>query len=83
LALGAICELSVKAQVRFDAGLVDMNPPGRAQNKKHRPTIRLTDNLRGWLVHWNLDRPMMRGEKPLKAVANRTLQKAAKAGGVT
>ena len=49
----AITELSVAAQVRFDAGVVDMNPPGRLQNRKVRPSIRLTDNLRGWLVYWN------------------------------
>lgn len=79
----AICELSAQAQVRFDVGLVDMNPPGRTQNKKHRPMIRLTDNLRGWLLHWNLDRPIVRYGRPVKAVSNRTLQKAAKAAGVT
>jgi integrase len=78
----AICELSVKAQVRFDVGTVDLNPPGRVQNKKHRPTIPLTDNLRGWLLHWGLDRPIERNGAPVLAIDNRTLQKAAKDAGI-
>ncbi|MDP8996671.1 MAG: tyrosine-type recombinase/integrase [Pseudomonadota bacterium] len=54
----AVLTLSAKSQVDFENGLVRLNPPGRKQNKKHRPTIRLTDNLRGWLKHWAEDRPL-------------------------
>jgi hypothetical protein len=54
----AICELSVLRQVDFNLRIVDLNPPGRIQNKKVRPKIRLTDNLRGWLLYWNLNRPI-------------------------
>jgi len=54
----AVLTLSVKSQVDFENGLVQLNPPGRKQNKKHRPTIRLTDNLRSWLKHWAEDRPL-------------------------
>ena len=48
----------VGAQVEFEHGLVDLNPPGRRQNEKRRPVIRLTDNCRGWLGHWGQDAPM-------------------------
>ena len=54
----AIVDLSVKLQVDFATELVDLNPPGRRQNKKQRPVIRLTSNLRGWLEHWGEDFPL-------------------------
>jgi len=79
----AITELSIKAQVRFDTGIVDMNPPGRLQNKKVRPIIRLTDNLSGWLLYWNLDRPLIYQGKPVKNINNSTLKSAAKRAGVS
>ena len=41
----AITELSVLQQVDFRLGTINLNPPGRVQNKKVRPKIRLTDNL--------------------------------------
>ncbi len=56
----AILELDVGKQVDFTAGTVDMNPPGRRQNNKVRPLIRLTDNLKGWLLHWGETRPINR-----------------------
>lgn len=79
----AIIELDVSRQVQFQEGLVDLNPPGRAQNKKRRPMIRLTENLRHWLLHWNLDRPIVFNGTPVQRVDNRTLAKAAKRAGVT
>jgi integrase len=54
----AILELRIKGQIDFDNSLLDLNPPGRKQTKKHRPTIRLTSNLRGWLEHWGEDSPL-------------------------
>ena len=39
-------------------GLIDLNPTGRKQTKKRRPTIEFTENLRGWLEHWGEDRPL-------------------------
>ena len=54
----AVLDLSVREQVDFENGLVDLNPPGRKQTKKRRPTIKLTENLRGWLEHWGEDRPL-------------------------
>lgn len=89
----AITDLSVTTQVDFQRGLVDLNPPGRAQNKKFRPTIRLTNNLRGWLLYWNLDKPIIRGipgahthglkhGKPLEHMPNWTFKRAAAAAGL-
>lgn len=78
----AITELRVKVQVDFARELVHLNPPGRVQNKKVRPTIRLTKNLSGWLSYWNLDQPIVRNGRPVAAVDNRTLRKAAKAAKV-
>lgn len=75
----AICELSVRSQVNFTVGTVDMNPPGRAQNNKRRPLLKLTNNLRGWILHWNLDRPIVYQSRPVRRVDNRTLAKIAEA----
>jgi hypothetical protein len=73
----AVLDLSVQKQVDFENGLVHLNPPGRAQNKKRRPPVRLTDNLRGWLLHWNVDRPLMYFGRVVKKVDARTLKRAA------
>lgn len=84
----AITDLIVSKQVDFQRGLVDLNPPERAQNKKFRPMIRLTDNLRGWLIYWNLDKPIIRGVpgayrrygrhgKPVNDVPPQTFRKVA------
>ena len=54
----AILQLKIKGQVDFDNSLVNLNTSGRKQTKKHRPTIRLTANLRGWLEHWGEDSPL-------------------------
>jgi integrase len=56
---GAVRDLD-KSQVDFEFGLVDLNPPGRRQNKKRRPVVRLPAFLRteledlpdGPLVAW-------------------------------
>ncbi|MCB1484673.1 MAG: hypothetical protein KDJ17_07260 [Hyphomicrobiaceae bacterium] len=54
----AITDLRVGAQVDFEHGLVDLNPPGRRQTNKHRPRLPLTTNLRGWLKAWDADAPL-------------------------
>ena len=79
----AICELSVRRQVNFERGTIDLNPPGRIQNKKVRPLIRLTDNLRGWLLHWDLDYPILYKGKAARKIDNRTLAKAARRARIT
>jgi hypothetical protein len=77
----AICQLSVKTQVDFQRGIIDLNQPGRAQNKKVRPIIRLTHNLRGWLLHWNLDFPITYFGRAVVKIDSRTLKKAATRAG--
>jgi integrase len=42
---GAVLELDWR-QIDFDAGLIDLNPEGRKQNKKLRPVVRLPNFLR-------------------------------------
>lgn len=54
----ALLDLNVKDQVDFEERLVDLNPPGRRQTKKHRPKLRLTRNLQAWLELWGDDRPL-------------------------
>ena len=77
----AIMDIRVGAQVDFENGLLDLNPPGRRQTDKWRPTIRLTDNLRGWLEHWGQEAPMMWNDQPVKSV-KRTWQRHALACGL-
>ena len=48
----------MKGQVDFGNSLLDLNPSERKQTKKHRPIIRLTANLRGWLEYWAEDAPL-------------------------
>lgn len=67
----AIFDLRVERQVDFEYGLVDLNPPGRRQTKKRRPVIRLTDNLRAWLMHWNEDRPIKQYQDIVEKRLNR------------
>lgn len=68
-------ELSINNQVDFERGIIDLNPPGRAQTKKIRPKIRLTDNLRGWYLHWDVDRPIFYGRRAITTINNKTFKK--------
>ena len=77
-----ITELSVLKQVDWSAGVVDLNPRDRVQNKKRRPRIRLTDNLRGWLLYWDVDKPITHFGRPVTEIARRTLKKIAVRAGV-
>jgi integrase len=54
----AIVDLDTKIQVDFENDVIDLNPPNRRQNKKHRPVIRLTSNLKSWLEFWAEDKPL-------------------------
>ena len=78
----AICQLSIRAQVDFDRAIVHLNAAGRLQNKKIRPTIRLTENLRGWLLHWDRDYPIAYFGRPVRKIDGRTLKKAAVRAGL-
>lgn len=78
----ALFELNVSEQVDFENGLINLNPKGRAQNNKYRPTIRLTDNLRGWLLHWNLERPIVYAGTPVEDILPKTIKKVSERAGV-
>lgn len=47
----AVLDLTPAARNR-EAGLLDLNPEGRAQNKKHRPIVREPRALTAWLDCW-------------------------------
>ena len=53
----------VKSQADMASDLIDLNPVGREQTKKHRPTIPLAPTLKYWLKQW--DEPLLayRGQK--------------------
>jgi integrase len=53
------------AQVDREFGTLDLNPRGRRQTDKYRPTIRLTDNLAGWLDYWRSDAPLIWDGAPI------------------
>lgn len=83
----AILELRVAEQVDFDRGLVHLNPQGRRQNNKVRPTIRLTENLKGWLLYWNVNAPVSKWLRDgrsmiISRVDNRSLKRAAERAGL-
>lgn len=71
----AITDINVKAQVDFERDIIDLNPPGRLQNKKVRPSIRLTNNLRGWLLHWRDAYPIQYKGRPIDQVLPKTIKK--------
>jgi integrase len=77
----AIIDLRVDRQVKLQFGVLDLNPPGRRQNKKYRPTIKLTDNLAGWLKHWDASAPMMWDGSPVTTM-KRTFKRHALACGL-
>jgi hypothetical protein len=50
---------------------VDLNPPGRKQNKKHRPNLAVTPTLRAWLrtVEDPRQRYVAYGRGPIKSIS--------------
>jgi hypothetical protein len=73
----AIPELSARAQVDFENSLIDLNPPNRKQNKKRRPVIKLTENLRGWFEFWSEDKPLSYDRKKSKSGVTKIERSAA------
>jgi integrase len=55
----AVLELTPSQRSR-DAGLLDLNPAGRRQNKKHRPTVREPKALAAWLDRWEAEMQVAR-----------------------
>lgn len=47
----AVLDLTPAQRVR-EAGLIELNPPGRPQNKKYRPLVKEPKALKGWLDRW-------------------------------
>lgn len=79
----AILDLDVEKQVNFQIGTIDLNPPGRTQQKnKVRPLIRLTDNLRGWLIHWDSTKPINRSGIPAERIGHSDFREICKRAGV-
>jgi integrase len=75
-----ITDFRADRQVDWVFGVVDLNPPGRRQTKKHRPRIKLTDNLADWLQHWNSPAPMIWNGQPVTTM-KRTFKRHAIACG--
>ncbi len=61
-----------RSQIDLDNGLIDLNPVGRTQNKKHRPVVRLIPTLAAHLPEEFL---AMDGQTPIKSL--KTAWKAA------
>jgi hypothetical protein len=83
----AIMDLRVGRQVDWDRNLIHMNQEGRQQSQKVRPTIRLTENLRGWLTYWNVDAPICHWTRDnrciiYREISNHSLKAAAIRAGV-
>lgn len=64
-------DLNVRQQVDFANDLLDLNPPERRQNNKHRPVIRLTSNLQNWLEYWAENHPLSYDKKLLNGEVER------------
>ena len=73
----AIIDFEVAGQVDFNASLLHLNKPGRKQSNKKRPQIRLTDNLRAWLLHWGENRPLSYGSKIIENGQTKFIRKSA------
>lgn len=39
-------------QIDLEREIVDLNPPGREQNKKRRPIVPMAPTLQKWMAHW-------------------------------
>jgi integrase len=67
-------------QIDYRFGLINLNPEGRRQTKKYRPSVRLTDTLAPWLLAWTVgDEPFVRfRNNPVGSVRN-TFKRRSKA----
>lgn len=77
----AIIDLRADKQVQWNHGLIDLNPPSRRQTKKYRPKVKLTENLRDWLRHWDQSAPMIWDDQPITTM-KRTFKRHAVACGL-
>lgn len=57
-------------QVDFDHQLIQLNPPGRRQTKKHRPIVPITATLLPWLRVWDGSPYISYHGKPVHDIGN-------------
>jgi len=74
----AVLELD-RAQCDVGRGIIQLNPPGRVQTKKHRPVVVMPNWLRPWIVATPQGRLVTYHGKPVKKIAGaiQTLRDAA------
>lgn len=77
----AILDLRIAGQVDFAKRIVNLNPPGRRQTKKHRPKITLTDGLAAWFREWDRDAPLQWNGSAITTI-DRTFARHAEACGL-
>jgi integrase len=63
----AILELK-RFQIDFDNRLIHLNPPGRIQNKKRRPTVPISNSLMPWLQGIQNESIVSWRGKPIKSI---------------
>ncbi|MCG7985650.1 MAG: site-specific integrase [Candidatus Thiodiazotropha lotti] len=63
----AILELK-RFQVDIENRLIQLNPPGREQTKKRRPTLPITDALMPWLQQTKTESLVSWNGKPIKSI---------------
>lgn len=79
----AILELQWR-QVDFEHGIIDLNPPGRQQNKKRRPTVPIPDyalpTLQEAFAARTSDYVIERGGEPIKSIKKAFSAASARSG---
>lgn len=82
---GALTDLS-NDQIDLDAGLIDLNPSGRVQTNKWRPTLPIPATLRPWLESLPAGRVITYRRRPIREIDTAfatACRKAALPGGGT
>ncbi|MFB2550173.1 site-specific integrase [Ensifer soli] len=77
----AVLELT-PAQINIEDRLVRLNPKGRKQTKKYRPTVPLTDTLLPFVRAMNVPAFVMWNGRPVKSV-KKTFEKAVERAGLS
>ena len=65
---GSLLELKTWQQLDFDGEVIDLNPPGRKQNKKRRPSIPMAKFLVPFLIDLPPGYVVQFNGKPLKSI---------------
>ena len=64
----SLLELKTWQQLDFEGKVIDLNPPGRKQNKKHRPSIPMAEFLVPFLIDLSPGYVVQFNDKPLKSI---------------